>query len=96
MSAINRGEPAHQPVQSEAGPQGVAFPQSAIAGSIGELARTMAEGTEVPEEFYYAAGLTALGALCADRLRVTANVASEPRLYTVLLGRSADVKSPRH
>lgn len=93
VSATNRGERAReQPFQLEPEPQGVAFPQSAIIGSIGELARTMAEGNEVPEEFYYAAGLTTLGALCADRLRVTANVACEPRLYTVLLGQSADVK----
>lgn len=70
----------------------IAFPESAITGSIGALARTMAEGTEVPEEFYFAAGLTILGAFCTGRLKVAANVDCEPRLYTVLLGESADVK----
>lgn len=70
----------------------IAFPQSAMAGSVGELAHTLAEGTEVPEEFYFAAILTTIGALCAGKLRVRANVESEPRLYTVLLAQSADAK----
>lgn len=78
--------------ESEPETKGIAFPQSAITGSIGALACTMAEGTEVPEEFYFAAGLTTLGALCTGRLNVAANVDCEPRLFTVLLGESADVK----
>jgi len=78
--------------ESEPETKGIAFPQSAITGSIGALACTMAEGTEVPEEFYFAAGLTTLGALCTGRLNVAANVDCDPRLFTVLLGESADVK----
>lgn len=78
--------------QAEEQSPSVAFPADAITGSIGALAYTLAEGTEVPEEFYFAAGLTTLGALCTGRLNVAANVDSEPRLYTVLLGESADVK----
>ena len=89
----NHGEQANEErSQLEPETQGVAFPQSAITGSVGALACTMAEGTEVPEEFYYAAGLTTLGAMCTGRLRVVANVECEPRLFTVLLGESADVK----
>src|SRR5689334_4684962 len=34
------------------------FPRDAMVGSIGDLARLLAKGTEVPEEFYFAAGLT--------------------------------------
>lgn len=88
----DRGGHNEQHSQLEPEPQGVAFPQSAFGGSIGAMAYVMAKGTEVPEEFYYAAGLTALGALCTGRLRVAANVECEPRLFTVLLGESADVK----
>lgn len=73
-------------------PQPTAFPQSAMTGSVGELARVLAAGTEVPEEFYFAAGLTLIGSLCAEKLRVRVNVECEPRLFTVLLGESAEVK----
>jgi hypothetical protein len=72
--------------------QSISFPQLSITGSIGELARTLARGTEVPEEFYFASGLTVFGSRCAGRLRVAANVDCEPRLYTVLLGASYEVK----
>ncbi len=68
------------------------FPRDAMVGSIGDLARLLARGTEVPEEFYFAAGLTMLGALCADRLSVAVSFDVEPRLYTVLLGESYAVK----
>ena len=39
------------------------FPQSAMVGSLGDLARLLARGTEVPEEFYYSCALTLLGAM---------------------------------
>ena len=68
------------------------FPRDAMVGSIGDLARLLAKGTEVPEEFYFAAGLTMLGALCVDRLSVSLSFDVEPRLYTVLLGESYAVK----
>jgi len=63
-----------------------------MAGSLGGLARVMAEGTEVPEEFYFAAGLTVLGAMCGKDLSVSVGFKVEPRLYTVLLGDSYAVK----
>jgi hypothetical protein len=70
----------------------LAFPAEAMSGSLGDFARTMAMGTEVPEEFYFAAGLTFLGASCGNRLKLNASLNIEPRLFTVLLGESADVK----
>jgi hypothetical protein len=68
------------------------FPLHAMTGSLGDLARVMAEGTEVPEEFYFAAGLTILGAMCGKDLTVRVGFKVEPRLYTVLLGDSYAVK----
>jgi hypothetical protein len=68
------------------------FPREAMTGSLGDFARLMAAGTEVPEEFYFAAGLTFFGATCGDRLTLNAQLKGEPRLFTVLLGESADVK----
>lgn len=68
------------------------FPQDCIVGSLGEFAREMAKGTEVPEEFYFAAGLTLLGATLVGDVSLNASVDPESRLYTLLLGESADVK----
>ena len=70
------------------------FPKEILVGSLGELSHVLARETEVPEEFVFAASLTVLGAICAGRLKVNAAVAAEPRLYTVLLGKSyTDKKS---
>lgn len=79
-------EKADQPGDS------ILFPHSAISGLLGELAYELAEGTEVPEEFYFVSGLTVLGSLCAGRLKLAVNLECETRLYTVLLGASSDVK----
>ena len=68
------------------------FPAHAMVGSIGDLARLLAKGTEVPEEFYFAAALTMLGAMCAGRLTLNLAFDVDPRLYTVLLGDSYSVK----
>jgi hypothetical protein len=68
------------------------FPQQAMIGSLGAFAQVMAKGTEVPEEFYFAAAMTMWGNAHSTRLRVNAHVDPEPRLYTVLLGESADAK----
>lgn len=70
----------------------ISFPDTAIVGSIGDLARALADGTEVPVEFYYAAALTILGAICSTGLKLNIGFDTEPRLYTVLLGESYSVK----
>jgi len=68
------------------------FPRSALVGSVGHLAKTIAKGSEVPEEFYFAAALTMLGAIAGERLGLSLSFTMEPRLYTVLLGESYAVK----
>jgi hypothetical protein len=68
------------------------FPATSLIGSIGELAKVLSEGTEVPAEFIFAGGLTALGALCSRDLKLDIGCNAQPRLYTVILGNSADVK----
>jgi hypothetical protein len=72
--------------------QSYAFPENALVGSIGDLARTLAAGTEVPEEFYFAAGLTLMGAKIGTKLKLDIGFDVEPRLYTILLGESYSVK----
>jgi hypothetical protein len=63
-----------------------------MRGTLGELARELAKGTEVPEEFVYVAALTCLGAIVSGRLTLNLGLDSDTRLYTVLLGTSYDVR----
>ena len=77
---------------SPVGSSTISFPAQAIVGSLGRLARELASGTEVPEEFIFACGLTVLGAMCSGELTINLGVEVDPRLYTVLLGSSYDVK----
>jgi hypothetical protein len=70
----------------------IPFPVDCLVGSIGEYARVMSEDSEVPPEFFFAAGLTMVGAIAADRLRLALSFGVEPRLYTILLGESYRVK----
>jgi hypothetical protein len=70
----------------------VAFPEDALVGSLGDLAKVLSEGTEVPKEFYFACGLTIVGAIASKRLKLDVSFEPEPRLYTVLLGESYSVK----
>ena len=64
FTLINRAEPVAQDSTPPSGPPAesadwrapteqaaVVFPPEAIVGSIGDLARELARGTEVPEEF---------------------------------------------
>lgn len=71
---------------------GAAFPRFAINGTLGELARELSKGTEVPEEFIFAASLTCFGAIASGQLTLKLGMDSDTRLYTVLLGKSASAK----
>jgi hypothetical protein len=71
---------------------GIAFPATAIVGSIGDLAMVLADGTEVPEEFYFACGLTAMGWICSTGLKLKIGIDVDSRLFTVLLGASYDAR----
>jgi hypothetical protein len=79
---------ANAPIQNSQ----LVFPPTALVGSVGDLARVLADGTEVPEEFYFACGLTALGWACSTGLKLKIGIDVAPRLYTVLLGASYDAR----
>ena len=68
------------------------FPQSAIVGSLGEVAHILSKGTEVPIELLYGAGLTYFGSMASGRLKLSIGLESDTRLYSILLGESARVK----
>lgn len=64
------------------------FPEWVMDGSLGDLARILARGTEVSEEFVFATALTVVGVHCAGSLKLKVGLRCEPRLFTVLLGDS--------
>jgi hypothetical protein len=73
-------------------PARLIFPPEALVGSLGHWSRELARNSEVPEEFYYASGLTLLGSICGADLQLSVGFDLEPRLYTVLLGDSYAAK----
>ena len=70
----------------------LSFPLHAATGVIADFARQYASGTEVPEEFYFVAGLAMLGAVCSPDLKMNIGMEIDTRFYTVLLGDSYSVK----
>jgi hypothetical protein len=73
-------------------PRSAIFPRIVMRGILGELARELAKGTEVPEEFIYAAAITCLGSIVSGQVEMNLGLDSDTRLYTVLLGSSYEVR----
>ena len=67
----------------------VVFPD-VMAGPAGEFADVYSSYLEVPRHFLYMAFLTCLGSILADRVKLCSELNTQPRLYTILLGESAD------
>jgi len=66
------------------------FPHTIINGVAEEFTESYVSRLEVPPEFMYMAFMTCLGALLADRITIKTELKPQPRLYTLLLGESAD------
>jgi hypothetical protein len=80
--------------QSTAEPQSrfPAFPKEALKGSLGELARVLADGTEVPQEYIFASALTFAGSMLSGFVTLDIGIEVDTRLFTVLLGDSGEPK----
>lgn len=63
---------------------------SIYTGWAGEFSRVYAEATEIPRSFLFISALTALGSLVGDRVTLRSEIRPQGRLYTLLLGESAD------
>jgi len=68
------------------------FPQDCVVGSLGDCARVLAEGTEIPVEGIFASLLTFTGAIAEGQLSFAHRFFCSTRLYTVLVGQSASSK----
>ncbi|HLG97245.1 MAG TPA: DUF3987 domain-containing protein [Bryobacteraceae bacterium] len=73
-------------------PRRILFPKECFVGPLGEFAQVMSDNSQVPPEFFYAAGLTMFGAMVSTKVKLAIRFDVEPRLYTVLLGQSGMVK----
>ncbi|MGB9662738.1 MAG: hypothetical protein ACPL5F_12140 [Moorellaceae bacterium] len=67
---------------------GPEFPETCLVGLAGDFARLFSQYYEAPVEFWHFAFLTVLGHLLAGCITLASDLEPQPRLYTVLLGRS--------
>jgi len=72
------------------GPDPLKFPGWVLSGVAGKFAELYSSYLESPKEFFYFSFLTCLGSALGDRLTLESEIAPQPRLYTILLGESAD------
>lgn len=68
----------------------LAFPDSVIDGVAGLYSDTYSSCLESPRHFFFMAFLTCLGSILTGRLSIASEIRPQPRLYTILLGESAD------
>lgn len=66
------------------------FPHHVMSGAAGSFTNLYGSTLEAPKEFLYMGYLTCLGSVLSRRLTLASELAPQPRLYTVLLGQSAD------
>jgi hypothetical protein len=87
---ILKNENPHLEVVEPQQEDSLEFPRWVMDGIAGDFAKLYSSYLEVPEHFFYMGFLTCLGVLIADRVTITSEIAPQPRLYTLLLGESAD------
>jgi hypothetical protein len=66
------------------------FPFHIMAGVAGDFTDLYSSYLEVPGTFLFMAFLTCLGSVLAGRLTLESELKPDPRLFTILLGQSAD------
>ena len=72
------------------GGNGSDFPAWVISGIAADFVDLYTSRLESPREFFYMAFLTCLGTVLSPLLRLDSEITPEPRLFTILLGESAD------
>jgi hypothetical protein len=77
-------------LQVISGGQSSAFPAKIMNGVAGDFAKLFASYLESPEQFFFFSFLTCLGSMLADRLTINSQIEPQPRLFTLILGESAD------
>jgi hypothetical protein len=71
---------------------GAIWPETVMTGAAGQFAKTYGKYLETPEAFLFMGYLTFLGHIISGKVTLKSEIAPQPRLYTVLLGESADTR----
>ena len=75
---------------AESSETSLVFPRNVMTGAAGSFAKLYGSTLETPKEFLYMSYLTCLGTVLSRRLTLASEILPQPRLYTILLGQSAD------
>jgi hypothetical protein len=70
----------------------IVFPSHIMSGAAGQFANVYGSVLETPQEFLFMAFLTVLGTLLATKVTLATELKPQPRLYTLLLGQSANAR----
>lgn len=68
------------------------FPAEMLTGLAGDFARLYGAHLESPLQYFFFTFLAGLGSILSRRLTTDSEISPQPRLYTVLLGESADTR----
>lgn len=71
-------------------PQGLVFPSWVMSGPAGNFARSYSQFIESPVQFLYISYVTCLGHMVCEKASLLSEIGPPPRLYTAILGESAD------
>lgn len=81
---------APKPGPTPAAPLDLTFPVDAMSGLAKDFAELYSRHLESPPEFFFFSCLTFLGAVLSGRLTAATELNPQPRLFTLILGESAD------
>lgn len=76
------------PQKPEQEDSGLCFPYSVMTGAAGYFANVYGEVMEAPQSFLFISYITCLGSILSPLLSLPSVLDTEPRLYTLLVGRS--------
>lgn len=79
---------AHQTLGEPPAP--LQWPQEVMTGAAGLFAKSYGNYLETPQSFLFMAYMTYLGHVVSDRITLQSEITPQPRLFTILLGESAD------
>ena len=71
---------------------GPLWPEEVMTGAAGRFAQTYINHLETPASFLFMGYLTFLGHIISNKITLQSELVPRPRLYTVLLGESADTR----
>jgi hypothetical protein len=90
--ALAEAQPYQLAAPKPVAPLQLAFPDEAITGLGGRFADLYSEYVEAPRSFLFFSFLTAFGTLISNKVTIESELHPQPRLYTVLIGQSADTR----